>query len=80
MTAIGQPGHNLWGNLSPGLAGRPRCPEARGGSALDYIMYEEMNKQSQGNRNKPGKTGCLGVVTLVVLPATVIGYIVLNIA
>lgn len=48
--------------------------------ALDYIMYEEMNKENQGNQNKPGKTGCLGALALVVLPATVIGYIILKIA
>lgn len=47
--------------------------------ALDYIIYEEMNKQSQGNQNKPGKAGCLGAVAVVILPATVIGYIVLSI-
>lgn len=46
--------------------------------ALDYIMYEEMNKQSKGNQNKPGKAGCFGVVALVVLPAIGIGYIILN--
>ena len=47
--------------------------------ALDYIMYKEVNKQSQGSQNKPGKTGCLGVLALVVLPAIGIGYIVLNV-
>ena len=47
--------------------------------ALDYIIYKEMNKQSQGNHNKPGNTGCLGVLALVVLPVTVIGYVILNI-
>ena len=47
--------------------------------ALDYIMYEEVNKQGQDNQNKPGKAGCLGVLALFALPATVIGYIILNI-
>ncbi len=47
--------------------------------ALDYIMYEEMNKQSQGNQNKPGKTGCLGAVALFVLPVTFAGYYFINI-
>lgn len=47
--------------------------------ALDYIMYEEVNKQGQGNQNKPGKAGCLGAIALVVLPATVIVFIILNI-
>lgn len=48
--------------------------------AFDYIMYEEVSKQSQDNQNKSGRTGCLGVLALVVLPAIGIGYIILNIA
>ena len=47
--------------------------------ALDFILYEETNKENQGNQNKSGKTGCLGTLALIVLPATVIGYILLNI-
>lgn len=48
-------------------------------NALDYIIYKDMNKQGQDNQNKPGNTGCLGVLALVVLPATVIGYLILDI-
>lgn len=47
--------------------------------ALDYIIYKKMNKEHQGSQNEPGKTGCLGALALVVLPATVIGCIILNI-
>ena len=47
--------------------------------ALDCILYEEMDKHRQGNQNKPGKAGCLGALSLLILPATVIGYIILNI-
>lgn len=47
--------------------------------ALDCIMYKEMNKEHQGNQNKTGKAGCLGVLALLVLPAIGIGYIISNI-
>ena len=48
-------------------------------NALDFILYQEASGQSQGNQNKPGKAGCLGVVALVVLPTAAIGYSILNI-
>ena len=48
--------------------------------ALDYIMYEEVNKDNQDNQNKPGRVGCLSSLALFVLPAIGIGYFVLNIA
>ncbi|WP_211248536.1 hypothetical protein, partial [Desulfobulbus elongatus] len=35
---------------------------------------------NQGNQNKPGKAGCLGALSLLILPAIGVGYIILNIA
>ena len=47
--------------------------------AHDHIIYKDMNKQSQDNQNKPGKTGCLGILALVTFPVIVSGYILWNI-
>jgi|GEM_PF-6690704 len=49
-------------------------------NALDYILSKDMNKQSQGNQNKPGKAGCLGALVLFALPVIGTGYTILNIA
>lgn len=42
--------------------------------ALDYILYEEINKEGQGNQNKSGKKGCLGMVALFAFPTGLIGF------
>lgn len=42
--------------------------------ALDYIIYKDMNKQSQSSQNQPSNSGCLGVLALVTLPAACFGY------
>jgi len=34
--------------------------------ALDFILYEELEKQ--GQERKGGKGGCLGIVVLLLLP------------
>lgn len=47
--------------------------------ALDCILYEEMDKHCQSNQNKPEKVGCLGALSLLIHPATAIGYNILNI-
>ena len=36
--------------------------------ALDYIMYEEVEKNVENNSNE--KSGCLGVLALTVCPVT----------
>ncbi|MBU0663403.1 MAG: hypothetical protein KJ990_02550 [Proteobacteria bacterium] len=35
--------------------------------ALDFILYEELEKQ--GRERKVGKGGCFGIVALLLLPA-----------
>jgi hypothetical protein len=35
--------------------------------ALDFIIYDEL--ENQGQERKSGKSGCLGIVTLLLLPA-----------
>lgn len=45
--------------------------------ALDFILYQEMEKHRQGNQNKPEKAGCLGVVFVFILPAIGAGSIFL---
>ena len=40
--------------------------------ALDYILYEEVNK-----RTSDGKKGCFGIMVLFILPFTFLGYLFL---
>jgi len=43
--------------------------------ALDYVMYEEVdNKKQDGS----GKSGCLGVVVLLIMPIVGVGYFMLR--
>ena len=37
--------------------------------ALDYILYEDMDR---GNRDGKGGNGCLGVIVLLILPLSTI--------
>ena len=39
--------------------------------ALDYIMYKEVEKDSQ---NKPSNKGCLGMVVMFIIPLAGLGY------
>lgn len=41
--------------------------------ALDFIIYEEFEKQ--GRERKNGKGGCLGIVMLLLLPAVSIMFL-----
>lgn len=36
--------------------------------ALDYILYEEMQKDERGGGNRPKGGGCLGLLLLILLP------------
>lgn len=45
--------------------------------ALDFILYQDMEKRSQSNQNKPEKAGCLGALFLLILPAIGAGSIFL---
>lgn len=37
--------------------------------ALDYILYEEMQKDERGGGNRPKGGGCLGLLFLMTVPA-----------
>lgn len=42
-------------------------------NALDFIIYEELEKQDRGR--KSGKAGCLGIVALLLLPAASVMFL-----
>lgn len=41
--------------------------------ALDFILYEELEKQ--GQERKGGKGGCLGIFVLLLLPAASVMFL-----
>jgi hypothetical protein len=41
--------------------------------ALDYILYEEVNKETSD-----GGKGCLGMIILLILPLAGFGYLFFN--
>jgi len=42
--------------------------------ALDYILYEEMQKDERDDGNRPKGGGCLGLLFLITAPAGALFY------
>ena len=42
--------------------------------ALDYILYDEMQKDERGGGNRPKGGGCLGLLFLFTVPAGALVY------
>jgi len=43
--------------------------------ALDYVMYEELNKKKQDGS---GNGGCFGIIVILILPIVGVGVLSIN--